>query len=67
MANYDRAINDAIGKLKINKDRKGKADIIMLLEEAYYKANARDLENINFLKKDNNPESYLRIFDAYVS
>ncbi|GAL68532.1 hypothetical protein JCM19301_1930 [Jejuia pallidilutea] len=65
--NYDRAINDAIGKLKINKDRKGKADIIMLLEEAYYKANARDLENINFLKKDNNPESYLRIFDAYVS
>ncbi|PQV50358.1 hypothetical protein CLV33_102219 [Jejuia pallidilutea] len=65
--NYDRAINNAIGKLKINKDRKGKADIIMLLEEAYYKANARDLENINFLKKDNNPESYLRIFDAYVS
>lgn len=65
--NYDRAINDAIGKLKINKDRRGKADIIMLLEEAYAKANARDLENISFLKKDNNPESYLRIFDAYVN
>lgn len=65
--NYDRAINDAIGKLKINKDRKGKADIIMLLEEAYNKANARDLENISFLKKDNNPESYLRIFDAYAN
>ncbi|TBN06380.1 hypothetical protein EYD45_00395 [Hyunsoonleella flava] len=65
--NYDRAINDAIGKLKINKDRRGKADIIMLLEEAYYKATARDLENIRFLKKDNNPESYLRIFDAYAS
>ncbi|WP_203257925.1 hypothetical protein [Hyunsoonleella ulvae] len=65
--NYDRAINDAIGKLKINKDRRGKADIIMLLEEAYVKATARDLENISFLKKDNNPESYLRIFDAYTS
>ncbi|GGD25767.1 hypothetical protein GCM10011368_29760 [Hyunsoonleella pacifica] len=65
--NYDRAINDAIGKLKINKDRRGKADIIMLLEEAYAKATARDLENISFLKKDNNPESYLRIFDAYTS
>lgn len=65
--NYDRAINDAIGKLKINKDRRGKADIIVLLEEAYTKANARDLENISFLKQDNNPESYLRIFDAYSS
>lgn len=65
--NYDRAINDAIGKLKINKDRRGKADIIVLLEEAYFKATERDLENIRFLKKDNNPESYLRIFDAYVS
>lgn len=65
--NYDRAINDAIGKLKINKDRRGKADIIMLLEEAYVKATARDLENISFLKKDSNPESYLRIFDAYTS
>ena len=65
--NYDRAINDAIGKLKINKDRKGKADIIVLLEEAFHKATARDLENISFLKKDNNPENYLRIFDAYVT
>ncbi|TWO31099.1 hypothetical protein E1J38_014255 [Seonamhaeicola sediminis] len=65
--NYDRAINDAIGKLKINKDRRGKADIIELLEDAFYKAVSRDLENISFLKKDNNPENYLRIFDAYIS
>ncbi|WP_299551434.1 hypothetical protein [Seonamhaeicola sp.] len=65
--NYDRAINDAIGKLSINKDRKGKADIIMLLEEAYYKAVDRDLNDINLLKKDNNPENYLRIFNGYVS
>lgn len=65
--NYDRAINDAIGKLEINKDRKGKTDIIILLEEAFNKAVARDLDNINFLKKDNNPESYIGIFDTYVS
>ncbi|WP_345167918.1 hypothetical protein [Algibacter aquimarinus] len=65
--NYDRAISDAIGKLQINKDRKGKTDIIMLLEEAFNKATARDLDNINLLKKDNNPESYLRIFDSYVN
>ncbi|MFD2727514.1 hypothetical protein [Hyunsoonleella rubra] len=65
--NYDRAINDAIGKLSINKDRRGKADIIMLLEEAYNKAVDRDLNDINLLKKDNNPENYLRIFNGYVS
>lgn len=65
--NYDRAISDAIGKLQINKDRKGKTDIIILLEDAFNKATARDLDNINLLKKDNNPESYLRIFDSYVN
>jgi len=65
--NYDRAINDAVGKLDINKDRKGKTDIIILLEEAFNKAVARDLDNINFLKKDNNPESYIGIFDTYVN
>ncbi|MCF7560148.1 hypothetical protein L3X39_05815 [Sabulilitoribacter multivorans] len=65
--NYDRAINDAIGKLQINKDRKGKTDIIILLEEAFNKATERDLENINFLKKDNNPESYLAIFNTYIN
>lgn len=65
--NYDRAISDAIGKLQINKDRKGKTDIIILLEEAFNKATARDLDSINLLKKDNNPESFIRIFDAYVS
>lgn len=65
--NYDRAISDAIGKLQINKDRKGKTDIIILLEDAFNKATARDLDNINLLKKDNNPESFLRIFDSYVN
>ncbi len=65
--NYDRAINDAIGKLSINKDRKGKADIIVLLEQAYHKAVDRDLENINLLKKDDNPENLFQIFNAYVN
>lgn len=64
--NYDQAIYDAIGKLQTNKDKKGKADFIAMLQEAYNKANERDLNNINFLKKDNNPENYLRIYDMYV-
>lgn len=65
--NYDRAISDAIGKLQINKDRKGETDIIVLHEEDFNKATARDLVSINLLKKDNNPESFIYIFDAYVS
>ncbi|WP_308992299.1 hypothetical protein QLS71_018210 [Mariniflexile litorale] len=64
--NYDQAIHDAIGKLRTNKDKKGKADFIAMLQEAYNKANERDLTDINFLKKDNNPENYLRIYDMYV-
>ena len=64
--NYDQAIYDAIGKLRTNKDKKGKADFIAMLQEAYNKANERDLTEINFLKKDNNPENYLRIYDMYV-
>jgi len=37
-----------------------------MLQEAYNKANERDLNSINYLKKDNNPENYLRIYDMYV-
>jgi hypothetical protein len=65
--NYDQAIYDAIGKLRTNKDKKGKIDYIVMLHEAYNKANERDLNTINFLKKENNPETYLRIYDMYVA
>ncbi|SHI85981.1 hypothetical protein [Algibacter luteus] len=66
VGNYDQAITYAIGKLRTNKDKKSKADFIIMLQEAFNKATARDLENINFLKNDNNPENYIRIYDAYV-
>lgn len=67
VGNYDQAISDAIGKLRTNKDKKGKADFIVMLEEAFNKATERDLNNIDFLKKDTNPENYIRIYDAYVA
>lgn len=67
VGNYDQAITDAISKLRINKDKRGKEDIIILLEEAFNKATERDLSNIDFLKKDQNPENYIRIYDAYVN
>uniref|UniRef100_UPI00404781FC sensor histidine kinase n=1 Tax=Mariniflexile sp. TaxID=1979402 RepID=UPI00404781FC len=66
VGNYDQAIYDAIGKLRTNKDKKGKSDFIVMLQEAYNKANERDLTTIDFMKKDNNPENYLRIYDMYV-
>jgi len=64
--NYDQAISDAIGKLRTNKDKKGKAEFIIMLEDAFNKATERDLNNIEYLKKDNNPENYLKMYDLYV-
>ncbi|WNH10749.1 hypothetical protein [Thalassobellus suaedae] len=64
--NYDQAITDAISKLRTNKNKKGKADFIIMLQEAFNKANERDLNDVDFLKKDNNPENYIRIYDMYV-
>ncbi|MGB5420043.1 hypothetical protein [Algibacter sp.] len=64
--NYDQAITNAISKLRVNKDKRGKADIIIMLEEAFNKATERGLNDIAFLKKDNNPENFIRIYDAYV-
>ncbi|WP_142785771.1 hypothetical protein [Changchengzhania lutea] len=66
VGHYDSAISDAISKLRTNKDKRGKADFILMLEEAYIKATERDLSDIDFLKKDNNPENYIRIYDRYV-
>lgn len=66
VGNYDQAISDAVGKLRTNKDKKGKSDFIVMLQDAYNKATARDLNTINFLKQDKNPENYLKIYDMYV-
>ncbi|MCK0179993.1 hypothetical protein MWU50_11875 [Flavobacteriaceae bacterium S0862] len=67
IGNYDQAINDAIGKLRTNKDKKRKSDYILMLEEAFGKVTQRDLQNIDFLKKEKNPENYLLIYDVYVA
>ncbi|WP_100611296.1 hypothetical protein [Confluentibacter lentus] len=64
--NYDQAISDAISKLRTNKDKKSKAEFIVMLEDAFNKATERDLNTIDYLNKDNNPENYLKIYDMYV-
>lgn len=65
--NYNQAIQDALKKLENNKDKKRKQDYVILLEDAYAKANERDLLNIKHLKKDGNPEHYKTIYDLYLN
>ncbi len=65
--NYDNAINNAISKLRTNKNKKRKTEYIVMLQEAYAKANQRDIDNIAFFKKDDNPENAIKIYDLYVA
>lgn len=65
VGNYDQAISNALSKLRTNKDKKSKSDFIFMLQEAYKKANERDMNDINFLKKDNNPQNYIKIYEMY--
>lgn len=63
--NYDKAIATSLGKLRKNKHKKGNQKHIILLENAFKKAVAKNKEQISFLKKDNNPENYKRIYELY--
>jgi hypothetical protein len=64
--NYDQAIQEALEKLDRNKDKPRKQDFIVLLEDAYYKAMQEDLQRINILKKDSNPEYFKTIYEMYL-
>lgn len=64
--NYDAAIQDALRKLENNKDKKRKQDYVLMLGDAYTKAIERDMNTINHLKKDNNPEQYQQIYETYM-
>ncbi len=64
--NYDLAITNALKRLRTNKDTKRKHDYVLMLKDAYYKASERDLNDINHLKKDNNPESLREIYEIYL-
>jgi len=64
--NYDQAIEDALRKLENNKDKERKQDFVVMLEDAFYKAVDRDLNDIKHLKKDGNPEHYKTIYEIYL-
>ncbi len=61
--NYDAAIRKSVRKLtKRKKDKE-----ILVLEQAYQKANERDLEQINFLKKEGNPDNWNNQYTIYAN
>jgi hypothetical protein len=64
--NYDQAISEALRKLENNKDKKRKQDYIVMLEDAYYKVLEEDLQDLEHLKKDGNPEHYKTIYNIYL-
>lgn len=64
--NYDEAISEALRKLENNKDKNRKQDYIVMLKDAYYKVLEKDLNNVEHLKKDGNPEQYKTIYNIYV-
>ena len=65
--NYDQAIEDALRKLETNKNKERKQDYIIMLQNAYVKAVERDLQSINHLQKDGNPEHFKNIYDLYLT
>lgn len=63
--NYQKAIDIAINNLKKNKFKKGNQPYVLMLEDAYLKANKRDIEQIKFLIKENNPDKIESIYGLY--
>ncbi|MFP2997609.1 hypothetical protein ABN763_16955 [Spongiivirga sp. MCCC 1A20706] len=64
--NYDQAIETALRNLRTNKDKKRKQPYIVLLEDAYAKATARDLDRVGFLKQENNPAKLEELYNTYL-
>ena len=65
--NYDEAINIAVKHLRNNKTKKSNQTYVVLLEDAFKKATAKDLERIAFLNKDANPANLEQLFNSYTS
>ncbi|MEQ8219284.1 MAG: hypothetical protein RH981_13685 [Arenibacter sp.] len=65
MGNYGNAINTALKNIAENKTKKSNQPYIQMLEEAYKKNTERELQQMAFLKKDNNPANHEIIYNGY--
>ena len=64
--NYDEAINIALKNLRTNKTKKSKQTYVLMLEDAFAKAVARDKEKIKYLKADGNSANLENIYNLYI-
>ncbi|NQZ44572.1 MAG: hypothetical protein HRT65_09690 [Flavobacteriaceae bacterium] len=64
--NYTTAINKALKNLRENKTKKRNQSYVLLLEEAYAKHQARELERIDFMENDGNPVKLEQIYKSYL-
>ncbi len=67
LGNYEKAIYKAIDNLVDNKTKKGNQPYVLLLEEAFKKNTERELKQIDFLRKNNNPANFENIYTSYVN
>jgi hypothetical protein len=63
--NYDEAIEIATKHLRSNKTKKSNQAYVLMLEEAFKKVTVRDLEKIEFLKKEGNNANLEHIYNMY--
>ncbi len=63
---YDKAIDLSLEKIKKKKGKKSADQYVALLKEAYDKAVNRDLNLIDKLVKEPNPEKWRQIYDTYL-
>ncbi len=60
--NYDIAIARTVNKLRKNKNKERQVE---MLHEAYHKANERDLDRIEFLKREGAAGNEVQVFNLY--
>lgn len=65
--NFDNAINISLKNLRENKFKKGNQPYVVMLEEAYAKANERDLRRLKFLKQEGSPSGLEEIYNTYLA
>jgi len=63
---YDNAISISLKYLRDNKFKKSNQPYIYLLEEAYAKANDRDLNRIKYLEQEGKDSNLEEIYNTYV-
>ncbi len=65
--NYDLAIHNALELLQSKKTAKRKSKFVGILKQGFDRITKRDLDDIAFLQKDNNPANDVTIYEMYVT